>query len=116
MAMRPRERERATAAQLDAQRRGAAALGQLPVQLAVAPVHQPKAVLLGVAARGLHPPLAGAASPRPDPGQGRVQGDLDLVLQVRTPQQPKQAGQVLGHQVLGQGRIRDQLVCGWRQR
>jgi hypothetical protein len=105
-------------AELVAEWHGAAAVGQLEVQGAVAPVHQPKAVLLGVGARGLHPPLPGATSARPDPGQGRVQGDLDLVLQVqiRAAQQPEQAGQVLGEQVVGQGRIGDQTSCGWRHR
>jgi len=106
------------AAQLGDQRRGAAAIGQREVQVAVAPVDQPKAVSLEVLARGLHQPLASSASPRPHPRQGRVQGDLDLVLQVqvRAPKQPQQAGQVLGEQVVGQGRIRDQVVRGWRQR
>jgi hypothetical protein len=104
------------AAQLRAQGRGAAAVGQLPVQLAVTPVHQPEAVLLGVGARCLDQPLTRPAGARPDPGQGRVQGDLDLVLQVqvRVAQQPQQAGQVLGPQLLGQGGVGDQVACGWR--
>ena len=106
------------AAQLGAQRHGAAALGQLEVQPTLAPVHQPKAVLLGVVAGRLHPPLARSAATGPHPGQGRVQGDLDLVLQVqvRTPQQPQQPRQVLREQVVGQGRIGNQVGCGWRQR
>ena len=106
------------AAQLRTQRRGATPLGQLEVQVPLAPVHQPKAVLLGIVARGLDPPLARSAAAGPHPGQGGVQGDLDLVLQVqvRALQQPQQAGQILGHQVLGQGRIRDQLDRGWRHR
>jgi hypothetical protein len=106
------------AAQLGAQRHGAAAVGQREVQVPVAPVHQPKAVPLGVLAGGLDQPLPGPAGARPDPGQGRVQGDLDLVLQVqvRTPQQPQQPGQVLREQVIGQGGIGNQVACGWRQR
>jgi hypothetical protein len=96
---------------------GAAAVGQGEVQVAVAPVDQPKAVLLGVGAGRLDPPLARAAAAGPDPGQGRVQGDLDLVLQVqvRAFQQPQQAGQILGEQVVGQGGIGDQAGGGWRQ-
>jgi hypothetical protein len=45
-----------------------------------------------------------------------VQGDLDLVLQVQVGacQQTQQPGQVLGDQVLGQGRIGQQPICGWR--
>jgi hypothetical protein len=95
-----------------------AALGQLEVQGAVAPVDQPEAVALEVLAGGLDQPLAGSAAAGPHPGQGRVQGDLDLVLevQVRPPEQVKQAGQILGEQVFGEGRIRDQASCGWRQR
>jgi hypothetical protein len=47
-----------------------------------------------------------------------MQGDLDLVLQVqvRMFQQAQQAGQILGEQVVGQGRIGNQVACGWRQR
>ena len=105
-------------AQLGDQRHGAAAVGQLEVQVAVTPVDQPKAVPLVVVAGRLDPPLTGPADTGPHPGQGRVQGHFDLVLQVqvRTPKQVKQAGQILREQVLGQGRIRDQLACGWRQR
>jgi hypothetical protein len=105
-------------AQLVAQRRGAAAVGQRPVQVTLAPVDQPKAVLLGVVAGCLDQPLPGPAAAGPDPGQGGVQGDLDLVLQVqvRAAQQVQQPGQVGGEQLVGQGRIRDQGVCGWRQR
>jgi hypothetical protein len=65
-------------------------------------------------------PLLGVAAARPHPGQGRVQRELDLVLQlqVRTPKHPKQVGQVVGNQLVrvGQGRIRDQLAHGWRRR
>jgi len=108
------------AAQLVAQRGGAAAVGHRPVQLAVAPVHQPEAVLLGVGAGGLDPPGAGPASARPHPRQGRVQGDLDLVLQVqvRVAQQPQQPGQILGEQLVGvgQGGVGNQPGSGWRQR
>jgi len=45
-----------------------------------------------------------------------VQGDLDLAvqIQVRTAKQPQQARQILGEQVIGQGRIRDQVGGGWR--
>ena len=118
MAIRPRERERATArrnwAQNGAARRPSASAQSEPL----APVHQPEAVPFVVVARRLDPPLAGAAGAGPHPGQGRVQGDLDLVLQVqvRAPEQPQQARQILGEQVGGQGRIRDQVGCGWRQR
>ena len=106
------------AAQLGAHRHRAAAVGQLEVQVAVAPVDQSKAILLGVVAGRLDPPLAGPAGAGPHPGQGRVQGDLDLVLQVqvRPAKQVQQAGQVGGDQVGGQGRIGDQACCGWRQR
>jgi hypothetical protein len=111
------------AAQLRTQRRRAAAVGQFEVQMAVAPVDQPravllKAVLLVVLAGRLDQPLPGPASPGPDPGQGRVLGDLDLVLQVqvRALQQAQQARQVLGEQLVGQGGIGNQSVCGWRQR
>jgi hypothetical protein len=47
-----------------------------------------------------------------------VQGDLDLVLQVPVGmfEQAQQAGQVLGKQVIGQGRVGDQVAYGWRQR
>jgi hypothetical protein len=119
MAIRPRERERWTArrswAHSGTARRPSASR---PVQVAVAPVHQPEAVLLEVLAGRLHPPLPGAASPRPDPGQGRVQGDLDLVLevQIRVAEQPEQARQILWDQVISQRRIRDQVACGWRHR
>jgi len=108
------------AAQLGDQRGGAAALGQVEVQVAVAPVHQPKAVLLEVLAGRLHQVLPGAADPRPHPGQGRVQGDLDLVLQVQIGaaedlQQMRQIGwpQLVG---VGQGRVGQQHGGGWRHR
>jgi len=106
------------AAQLGAEWYRAAAVGQGEVQRAVAPVDQPKAVPLVVVAGRLDQPLPRPASPRPDPGQGGVQGDLDLVLQVqvRMAQQAQQTGQIGGEQVGGQGRIGDQGVCGWRQR
>jgi hypothetical protein len=109
------------AAQLGDQRHRAAAVGHGPVQVAVAPVDQPKAALFEVLAGRLHPPLAGAAGPRPHSGQGRVQGDLDLAVQVQVrtlkqPQQPQQAGQVLGEQLVGQRGVGDQVACGWRQR
>jgi hypothetical protein len=104
-------------AQLVAERHGAAAVGQRPVQISLAPVHQPKAVLLEVLAGRLHQPLAGPAGARPHSGQGRVQGDLDLVLQVqvRVAQQLQQARQILREQVIGQGRVGDQVHSGWRQ-
>jgi histidine ammonia-lyase len=91
------------AAQLGDQWGGAATLGQLEVQVAVAPVDQPKAISLEVLAGRLHQPLARPASPRPHPGQGRVQRDLDLVLQgqVRMAKQSQQPGQILREQLLG---------------
>ena len=106
------------AAQLGAQRCGAAAVGHGPVQVAVAPVDQPEAVLLGVGAWCLDPSLACSAGTGPDAGQGRVQGELDLVLQVQVgaAQQPQQAGQILGEQLVGQGGIGDQVAGGWRHR
>jgi hypothetical protein len=102
------------AAQLGDQRCGAAAVGQLEVQHAVAPVHQPEAILLDVGAGRLHQPLPGSAGAGPHPGQGWVQRDLDLVLQVqvRVAEQAQQAGQILGEQVLGQGGIGDQVAGG----
>jgi hypothetical protein len=47
-----------------------------------------------------------------------VQGGFDLVLQVqvRAFKQPEQARQVCGEQVVGQGRVGDQVGCGWRHR
>jgi hypothetical protein len=47
-----------------------------------------------------------------------AQGNLDLVLQVqvRAAKQPQQAGQILREQLVGQGRIGDQVACGWRHR
>src|SRR6266702_5378284 len=73
MAILPRERERATArrswAHSGTARRPS---GHRPVQVPVAPVDQPKAVLLVVGAGRLDQPLARPASPRPDPRQGRV--------------------------------------------
>ena len=83
-------------------------VGDLPVQVPVAPVDQPKAALLGVGAGRLDPPLPGPAGAGPHPGQGGMQGDLDLAVQVqvRPFKQAQQAGQIL----------REQVACGWRQR
>jgi hypothetical protein len=117
MAMRPRALERWTARRSWAHS-GAAALGQGEVQLTVAPVDQPEAVPLGVGARGLDQPLAGSAAAGPHPGQGWVQGELDLVLQVQVGagEQLKQPRQVRWEQVVGQGGIGDQQAGGWRHR
>jgi hypothetical protein len=106
------------AAQLGAQRHRAAAVGQLEVQPTVAPVDQSEAVLLGVVAGRLDPALPSPAGTRPDPGQGRVQGDLDLVLEVQVGmfEQVQQPGQVGGDQLVGQGWIGDQPAGGWRHR
>ncbi len=96
MAILPRERERATARRSwahsgTARRPSATAQSRCPSRQSTSP---------------------------PDPRQGRVQRDLDLVLQVqvRAAQQPEQAGQILGEQVVGQGRVGDQVACGWRHR
>jgi hypothetical protein len=113
--VRPRAGE--GAAQLGAEGRRPAALRQLPVEPAVAPVDQPEAVPLAVGARRLHQALAPAALAAPDPGQGGVQGHLHLVLQVQVGagQQAQQALQV-GRDEVGQGRVRHQVFDGWRQR
>src|SRR6266511_1928187 len=73
------------AAQLGDQRRRAAPISQLEVQPPLAPVNQPKATPLVVLAGRLDPPLAGPPGAGPHPGQGRVQGDLDLLLHVQVP-------------------------------
>ena len=56
--------------------------GDAPVKPAVAPVDEPEAIDLIVSARGFHQALSPSAFATPHPGQGRVERELDLILEI----------------------------------
>jgi hypothetical protein len=111
----PRARAREERGQLVDQRLRPAAGGGQAVEEAVAPVQRAEAGHLGVLARGLDQPLAAPAPGRPHPGQRRVQGGLDLVLQVQVgPGERGQQARQVGRDV-DQGReVGEQVGDGWR--
>ena len=78
----PGNAERRGAAGRTAVRRGGRRPAASPACRRASPPAE--AVLFAVGARRLDQPLPRPASARPDPGQGRVQGDLDLVLEYRS--------------------------------
>src|SRR5258708_17586262 len=53
------------------------------IEPAIAPVEQAKAVNLAVIARCLDQALPTSAFVRPDTGESRVKGNLDLILQIQ---------------------------------
>ncbi len=65
---------------------------------AIAPIHQAKAVDLAVIARCLDQALPTSAFARPDTGERRVKGNLELILQIQVGlrQQSQQSWQVGG--------------------
>ncbi len=107
------------AAELSAAGGGAASGCEVPVEPAVAPIHQAKADLAVVAPRGLDQALAAPGGCTPDTGEGRVHGDVDFVLQgdVRSGHQLQQVEQtrVGGQQQIGQRRIGQEVGKGRRR-
>jgi hypothetical protein len=67
---------------LGAQDLGRAAWGQAACKPAVAPVDEPKAIDYGSGSGRLDQALSAAAFATPDPGQGRMKRQLDLVLEI----------------------------------
>jgi hypothetical protein len=91
-----------------------AAGGQATVKPARTPIDEPKAIHLVVGARGLDPALSVSAFATPHPGEGGMEGKLDLVLEIdiRPREQAQQFGKIWGH-FLEQVRL-DQRSYGWR--
>ena len=85
------------------------------IEPAITPVDQAKAIDLAIIPRCFDQALPTPPLATPDARQRRMQGDLDLILQVHvgSRQQPQQPGQILG-QLVPQQRIRHQVVNGWR--
>lgn len=107
------------AAELSAEGSGAPSGCEVPVEPAVAPVHQAKADLAVVASWGLDQALTAPSGRAPDTGEGRVHGDVDFVLQVdiRSGHQFQQVQQtrVSGQQQIGQRGIGQEVGQGrWR--
>jgi hypothetical protein len=110
----PRLRASHRPCQLLGKRRGRPSGSQLVVEPALSPVDQAKALNLAIVAGGLDPALARSPATTPETGQGRVQGQLHLILQVEVGhrQQGKQRGKI-GRRLLPVG-FRDQrLKGGW---
>ena len=104
-------------AQLGTERSSSTARRTLPIEPTIPPVDQTEAILLLVIPAGLDQPLPTTTPWTPHAGQGGMQSDLDLVLQVHVGpwQQPQQPRQVFWH-LIAQQRIRQQIINRWRHR
>src|SRR6266571_3390599 len=102
-------------AQLGTERSSSTTKRPLPIEPTIPPVDESEAILLLVIPAGLDQPLPTTTPWTPHAGQGGVQSDLDLVLQVDVGpwQQPQQPGQVFWH-LIAQQRIRQQIIDRWR--
>ena len=96
MARRPRARDRATAARTWAKDIGGAAGSQAAVKPAFAPIDEAEAIDFVVGSRGFYEALPASAFATPDAGQGRMERELDLILQIeiRPGQEVEQEGQI----------------------
>jgi hypothetical protein len=95
---------------------GGAAWGQPTLKPAVTPVDEPEAIDFVVGPRRFNQALAAPAFAAPDAGQGGMERQLDLILQVDIGpgQEGQQCGQIGWHvfQQIGLDKVGD----GWRRR
>jgi hypothetical protein len=83
IATRPRAFERATAVRTcETFDIGSPSCRNAAIKPPISPVHQPKTVDLAIIARRFHQALPATPFQAPDPGEGRMKGELHLILQV----------------------------------